>query len=707
MNRIRFSTLLALLFVLAGCSSLLQPTAAPTATFVPSPTPPKPTITGRVIDMDGNPIQGASVTSQNSSTASAQDGWFTLPSTGIPEWVTVKSSGYISRVRAATPEIPVLYRLSPDDGKTIVIQFGGDTMFGRRFFDPNEDGDTADGFLPPDPDVAAHLKLLEPIKPLLGKSDLTVLNLESPITDQPYFSPRDPRPTVYHTTKDYVFSSDTSAVGALKELGVDAVDLGNNHLYDLLEAGVQSTVSALDQENMAHFGAGKDEASAWAPAILEVKNQKIAFIGCTTIRQPTPPITDHDIIYVASSALRKGGAASCEESKLRSAVAQAKQNGNIVVVMIHGGFEYVRSPSNNIARLTMAARAAGATLVINHHPHVVGGFSWDNQSLVAWSMGNFAFDQDLWSTFETYLLTVYLRDGKIIRAYADPLMIENYVPHGLTGEQGDYVIREAAAVDGPFVMENGVLEVDIDQRAVQKTDLRTLNAGSGPGQILTIPPSQWISGFQGTGNLLLGRDLLWVGNFENRAVNGAGGAPLWDLAKDSVLAGPDYAFEGKTGIRLTRSSTNLSDAVTSPLHRILVNPGAKLSITGMLRVSPGASALMLISWYDDTLGPSQMQTNEPILTQSYDQWQSFRFEEQVPSDAVAMNIFLRLTPPTQGIVTADFDDLRIIEWADPAARYSPLYDYARLTGSGEVSFTQSFLPGGETWITNLPADQNK
>src|SRR6185503_12766152 len=165
MNRTRLSTPLALVLLLAGCSSLLQPTATPTVTFIPSPTPPKPTITGRVIDMDGNPIQGASVTSQNNSTTSAQDGWFTLPSAGAPEWITVKSNGYISRVRAAAPGIPILYRLSHDDGKTIVIQFGGDTMFGRRFFDPNEDGDTADGLLPPDPDVAAHLKLLEPIKP--------------------------------------------------------------------------------------------------------------------------------------------------------------------------------------------------------------------------------------------------------------------------------------------------------------------------------------------------------------------------------------------------------------------------------------------------------------------------------------------------------------------------------------------------------------
>lgn len=467
-----------------------------------------------------------------------------------------------------------------------------------------------------------------------------MLNLESPLSDQPYLSPRDPRPTSYHATKDYVFASDTSAITALKELGVDVVDIGNNHLYDLLESGVQSTISALEKGNMNHFRRGANEASAWAPSVLTAKGQKVAFIGCTTIGQPIPQVTDNDITYTASDPLRKGGAAFCEESRLRSAIVQAKQEANIVIVMIHGGFEYERSPSNNITHLTVNAREAGATLVINHHPRVVGSFSWDEQSLVAWSMGNFIFDQVVWPTFETYLLTAYLRDGKVIRAYVDPLRIQDYIPHGLTGEQAGYAIRNAASSTGPFVMENGVMEVDVDQRAIQNTYTRSLDGGPEPGRIITIPQSQWIAGFNGNCNLLLGRDLLWVGGFENAEVDDTSrGAPLWDLSKDSTLIGQDYAYEGNIGIRLTRSSSNLNDAVTSHLHRILVNAGTKLSITGMIRANQSSIVLMQISWYSDNSGPSFLQTTKPITVQSYDQWQSFRFDAQVPLDAVAVQFF--------------------------------------------------------------------
>jgi poly-gamma-glutamate capsule biosynthesis protein CapA/YwtB (metallophosphatase superfamily) len=707
MIRLAFSLLITLSLFLPGCSNLTE-RSIPTATTVPTPLPPKYNFTGRVVDMDGNPIAGASVSSQTNHATSNNDGWFDLPSEGFPEWVTAKSDGFISRIRAAAPNAPALFRLTPDDGKTIVLQFGGDTMFGRRFFDPNEDGDTADGLLPPDPDTGAHLKLLAPIEPLLGKSDLTVLNLETPLTDQPYYSPRDPRPTVYHSTKDYVFSSDSSAVNALKQIGVDVVDIGNNHLYDLLEDGVQSTISSLDNDGMDHFGGGANEKSAWAPSIVTVKGQKIAFIGCTTIGQPIPPITNHDVTYVASDALKKGGAALCEESKLRSAVIHAKQDANIVIVMIHGGYEYVRAPSNHITSLSLAARDAGATLVINHHPHVVGGFLWENQSLIAWSMGNFIFDQDVWPTFETYTLTVYLRDGKVIRAYIDPLMIKDYIPHGLTGEQADYVIRTAASLTGPFVMENNTLEVDIDQRAIQNTYTRSLDGGLEPGQIITISPSQWISDFKGTGNLLLGRDLLWIGGFENDEVDSESrGAPLWDQTKDSIQVGKEYAYEGNLGIRLTRSGSNLNDAVTSHLHRLLVSPGSKLSVTGVMLASKGAVAVMQISWYSDTRGPSILQTTEPIPTKTYNQWQTFRFDVQAPETAVAVQIFLRLTPPPQGVVTTDFDNLRVIEWSPADTSYNPFYNYVLLTGPGDLTFTQQVLPGAEQWLSASPGDQTK
>jgi hypothetical protein len=119
----------------------------------------------------------------------------------------------------------------------------------------------------------------------------------------------------------------------------------------------------------------------------------------------------------------------------------------------------------------------------------------------------------------------------------------------------------------------------------------------------------------------------------------------------------------------------------------------------MMRVSQGANVLIQMSWYPDTHGPSSIQTTEAIPVQIYDQWQSFRFDVQVPNAAIAINVFLRLIPPAQKTVTADFDNLRIIAWAPEGATYNPIYDHALLTGAGELTFAQQVFPGAEQWIT--------
>ena len=174
----------------------------------------------------------------------------------FPQWIKVTASGFISRTWAASPEQPVLFRLSADDGKTIVIHFAGDTMFGRRFFDPNGDDLTADGLLPLQPTVDDHLKLLAPVEPLLENADFTVVNFETTLSHRAFFPTSEPRPVSFHPTAAGVYASNPSSVMALKQSGVDIVDIGNNHIYDMLEPGLNQTLSTLDQAGVLHFGAG-------------------------------------------------------------------------------------------------------------------------------------------------------------------------------------------------------------------------------------------------------------------------------------------------------------------------------------------------------------------------------------------------------------------------------------------------------------------
>ena len=720
--RSALSSSLILVIFLSDCSPLSgqnqtpSPAASPQSFFNLIPRPDSQQqqevsqdLVGRVIDIDGNPIEDATLESQNNTTTSDKDGWFRLPSQGLPQWIKATHLSFISRTRAAAPGIPVLFRLTPDDGKTVVIHFAGDTMFGRRFFDPNQDDYTADGLLPLEPTVDDHMRLLASVKPLLENADFTVVNLETTLNDPAFFPKAVARPAFFHPSTNFVYVSHPNSAVALKQSGVDIVDLGNNHSYDMLEMGLNNSLSILDQAGMLHFGAGINEANAWAPVVISSKGQTIAILGCTTLRIPLNTPTKSDIPYVASDVLRKGGAAYCTEARLRAEIIKARQQADIVIVMIQGGTEYDPAPTSKITYLTETARQAGATLILNHQPHVIGGFSLRDQSLIAWTMGSFLSDQTIWPALKSYMLAVYMREGKIVRVYLEPLILDGFVPHAVINELADSVVRDAASLrPGPFIMENGAMEVDLNSRGLQNTYIKSLDGGSAPGEIIAIPQSQWISGFQGTGKLLLGRDLLWVGGFENNEIDSAShAAPLWDLESGSIRIGRDYAYEGEIGIRLTRDVNNVNDALTTNLHRVWIDRDTNLSITGMVRLNQEVISQVQLSWYSATSGPSFLKEVYPIEVKSYGDWQPFRLDVHVPSKAVALGLYLRLNPPDKGTVTVDFDNIRIIEWASPRSQFSPLYNYALLSGSGDLTFAQDILPGAEYWLTSPLIDPNK
>ena len=668
-----------------------------------------PAITGHVIGLAGLPIAGAIVEAEGSRTSTDAAGRFSITASR-PGWVVASHEGFLTRARAGAPGEPMLFRLTPDDGHTLSLHFGGDVMFGRRFYDPNQDGDTSDGLLQPGDGAGPHLSMLAGVDPLLRSADLTVVNLETPLVSQPYIDPTRPRPPTYHQSKSYVFASAPVAAQALAQAGVDVVDLGNNHLYDALDKGVSSTIAALEAAGFhagrGYFGAGRNEAEAWKPAIVKAKGTTIAFIGCTTVTRPYqrlgPTIAGHPheriipggISYVAHGT-SKGGAAACEERRIAQAVRAARQQADVVVFMVHGGVEYWPSPSPVVRRMSMAAASAGATLVIDGHPHVVGGLREAGRSLIAWSMGNLLFDQDVWPTFQSYLLDVDVRGAQVLRAYAEPLMLENYRPVGLTGDLADYVARTAAGMDRvAAAIEDGAAEIDVGRLAARGDTSRVFTSPP-PGSIFGMPRGSWVRTFSGPGRLELGRDLLWTGSFEDGDVDQEHGeAPLWDFDAEGVESSDSAAYTGGGGARLFRQASDCQDAILTPTHRLLVEPGKGISVLGMARLSSSARASVQLSWYRDLKGPSASQTIRAIEPAAGGGWRRFRIDATVPPGTVAVGLYVRLSPTGRGASTADLDDLRVIEWAPQGAAPTPLYRFIRVTGTASVGITHPYLPGG-------------
>jgi hypothetical protein len=637
-----------------------------------------PEIQGRVLDIGGAPISGARVVfSGGGSTTSDADGHFVIASLARGGWVTASHDGFLQRTRAAQSDHETLVRLFADGDDTIRLLFGGDVMFGRRFYDQNDDGDRSDGLLRLGATSQEHLRLLSGVAPLLADADLTIVNLETPLIRDPWVNPHEPRPSRFHSTKEFVFGSAPEAAQALHQAGVDILGLGNNHLYDALDAGIVSTQRALLDAGYAKtdfVGAGRNLDEAWRPATREVRGQRVAVVACTTITGVEQPVT-----YVAGP--EKGGAAACEDVALTDAIRAAAANADLVIAMIHGGFEYVRDPSGKVMHFSRVANDAGADLVIDHHPHVVGGLAAADERITAWTMGNLLFDQTVWPTFGSYVLRVDARNGAVMRAYLEPIMLRGFRPVGVVGQEAAWIAREAQSLsDGPWVVDDGSLTLDATAMAQSKALVlppvdRAISApvlDLDGGCLARVPAGA-----------MVGRDETWTGDFEDGTADDmTAGGELWNLFD----ANPDrqllrsVAEHGDYGVRLVRTGGDSQDILLAPLHRLLVREGEQMSLFVAARGSSEAAGSAQLSWYNDTVGPSEEQSVVALALTG--EWQTFRIDFTVPENGVAAGLYIRLAPPPANESSMDIDNVRTVVWREASRR--PACEYLRLKDAAQA-----------------------
>jgi hypothetical protein len=79
--------------------------------------------------------------------------------------------------------------------------------------------------------------------------------------------------------------------------------------------------------------------------------------------------------------------------KLVAMVKAALPLGDALIVQFHWGNEYKLCPDDWQVDLARAAIWAGAAMVVGHHPHVVQSYEAFGGGFIAYSLGNFLFDQ--------------------------------------------------------------------------------------------------------------------------------------------------------------------------------------------------------------------------------------------------------------------------------------------------------------------------
>lgn len=260
----------------------------------------------------------------------------------------------------------------------------------------------------------------------LANADVTVGNLECAVaaSGQPQ-------------RKSYTFRAPPVAAQVLAAAGFDVVSMANNHAMDYGADALLESLALLGAAGVRVVGAGADAEAAHRPAILDVRGLRLAFLAYVNV--PVEYGGFDTRRWEAGEdrpGLAWGSAAAIERD-----VAQARRQADLVIVLLHSGYEGRTAPNRVQQELARAAIDAGAALVIGSHPHVLQGMERYGRGWIAYSLGNFVFDGFSGISNQSAILRVTLDRQGVRRIEWIPVVIRSGRPQPATPPVREEILR--------------------------------------------------------------------------------------------------------------------------------------------------------------------------------------------------------------------------------------------------------------------------
>jgi len=221
----------------------------------------------------------------------------------------------------------------------------------------------------------------------LNQADIVFGNLEGPISDKGT-----------KVGSIYSFRMDPRAIDGLNFANINVVSLANNHTFDYGQEALEDTLERLKNAGIDYVGIG--------PAVIkDIRGTKIAFLAYTPFG--ANKISENDF------------------EKVKQEIKTAKEKTDILIVSLHAGEEYQKTPTQFQIDFFKIAYEAGADLVVGHHPHVIQPNFY--------SLGNFVFDQGFSEeTMKGEIMEIQIQDKKIKSVLTKEIKINNFFQPELT-----------------------------------------------------------------------------------------------------------------------------------------------------------------------------------------------------------------------------------------------------------------------------------
>jgi len=231
----------------------------------------------------------------------------------------------------------------------------------------------------------------EKIADTLRAADLTIGNLECPVSDG--------GKNQHHL---YSFRADPKTLAGLNEAGFGVVSLANNHMYDWGAPALLDTVRRVREAGVRTVGAGQNDGEAHYPLVVDLAGVRLAFLAYVDVEPKN-----------AAAGPDRPGVAWLDAERVLADIRFARSLADVLVVLPHWGLEYAKLPSRSQVALAHQMIEAGVDLVIGSHPHVVQPVEPYHGRWIAYSLGNFVFDQKDSATHKGLMLKVTLHGKQV------------------------------------------------------------------------------------------------------------------------------------------------------------------------------------------------------------------------------------------------------------------------------------------------------
>lgn len=263
------------------------------------------------------------------------------------------------------------------------------------------------------------------------KADLAFVNLEAPFQTGP------------NPEYNLIFRASPEHVSALTSAGIDVVSFANNHSRNQGAAGIRTTLDLLGKRRIAVAGAGLTSKQAYAPQYLRAASQPVAVLAYTYSERTLTKDSAQPTI------------AALDTTVMQAEVHKAVRRGAFVIVSMHAGAEYTRTPNRQQVAFAHDAIDAGAGLVVGHHPHWAQNVETYRGRPILYSLGNLVFDQG-WSaeTQQGAVAVAQVENRRVVRLQLRPVKIEHYAqPRWMTPAEAAAFFRRTGLSSRPYTYQ--------------------------------------------------------------------------------------------------------------------------------------------------------------------------------------------------------------------------------------------------------------